>query len=133
MANTWLRSHFENMDYISSSEARETESLTCLASTGSTTTFKEDFFCLPVNNNNSVTSSSIEELESYLKSQSKELSMLLVYPTVLKAFLEFNTPLLSSAPVERLFSTGSNVMTQKRHKLSDSLFEKLVLLKQNKV
>jgi len=132
MANARLKSHFKNMDctYTSSSEARETESPICLTSTA---TFKEDFFCLPVDNNNSVTSSSIEELESYLNSQSKELSVLLLYPTVLKAFLEFNTPLPSSAPVERLFSTGSNVMTQKRHKLSDSLFEKLVLLKQNKV
>jgi len=67
-------------------------------STG-TDTFKDNFFCLPVDNN-SVTSSSIEELESYLKSQSKELSVLLLYPTVVTAFLKFNTPVLSSAPVE---------------------------------
>lgn len=129
MAKSWLRSHFEHLDYTANSEANETESPSCTAGTD---TFKEDFFCLPVDNN-SKTSSSIEELELYLKSQSKELSVLLLYPTVLTAFLKFNTPLPSSAPVERLFSTGSNVMTQKRHKLSDSLFEKLVLLKQNKV
>ncbi|KAF0704577.1 Uncharacterized protein FWK35_00037648, partial [Aphis craccivora] len=128
MAKSWLRSHFEHLDYTANSEANETESPSCTAGTD---TFKEDFFCLPVDNN-SKTSSSIEELELYLKSQSKELSVLLLYPTVLTAFLKFNTPLPSSAPVERLFSTGSNVMTQKRHKLSDSLFEKLVLLKQNK-
>ena len=63
--------------------------------------------------------------------------MLLLYPVVLKVFLELNTPLPSSAPVERLFSTGSNVMTEKRllikDKLGDSLFEKLDLLKQIKV
>ncbi|CAI6351873.1 unnamed protein product [Macrosiphum euphorbiae] len=133
MANAWLRFHFENMDYTSNSEARETETPICLASTY-TATFKEDFFCLPVDNNNSVTSSSIDELlESYSKNQSKELCVLLLYPTVLKSFLEFNTPLPSSAPVERLVSTGSNVMTQKRPKLIDYLFEKCMLLKQNKV
>lgn len=125
MAKSWLRSYFENLDYTYNSEASETESPSCTAGTD---TFKDNFFCLPVNNN-SVTSSSIEELESYLKSQSKDLSVLLLYPTVLTAFLKFSTPLPSSAPVERLFSTGSNVMTQRRHKLSDSLFEKLVLLK----
>jgi len=46
------------------------------------------------------------------------------YPAVLKVFLEYNTPIPSSAPVERHFSTGSNVMTVTRHKLGDSLFEK---------
>jgi len=55
------------------------------------------------------TSYSIEELESYLKSQSKELSALLLYPTVLTAFLEFNTPLPSSAPIEGLFSKSQQV------------------------
>jgi len=59
--------------------------------------------------------------------------VLLLYPAVLKVFLEFNTPFPSSVPVEQLFSTGSNMMTQKLHKLSDSLFENLVLLKQNKI
>lgn len=77
--------------------------------------------------------SCIEELELYLKSQPKELSQLLLYPTLLTAFFKFNTILQSSAPVERLLSIDSNVMTQKMQKLSDSLFEKLVLLKQNKV
>ena len=33
MANAWLRFHFENMDYTSNSEARETETPICLAST----------------------------------------------------------------------------------------------------
>lgn len=75
----------------------------------------------------------MEELELYLKCQSKELNVLLLYPAVLKVFLELNIPIPSSAPVERLFSTGSNVITQKRHKLGDMLFEKLVLLKQNNI
>ncbi|XP_050537107.1 uncharacterized protein LOC126903136 [Daktulosphaira vitifoliae] len=121
MAEAWLKSLFENDD-TSSSEASETES--------SRIASKEDFFCLPVEKN-TTSSSRIEELELFLKCQSKDLTVLLLYPAILKVFLEFNTPLPSSAPVERLFLTGSNVMTQKRHKLSDSLFEKLVLLNEN--
>ncbi|XP_047132369.1 zinc finger BED domain-containing protein 4-like [Hydra vulgaris] len=126
-AEASLKSLFESVDHRSSSGPCEMES-----SRTTTGEFKEDFFCLPVESNR-VTSSGIEELELYLKSQSRELSLLLLYPSVLKAFLELNTPLPSSAPVERLFSTGSNVITEKRYKLGDLLFEKLVLLKQNKV
>jgi hypothetical protein len=78
--------------------------------------------------------SNVDEMENYLKSAGQDISSsLFMYPTVLKLFLEYNTPLPSSAPVERLFSTGSVVMTTKRFKLSDSLFEELILLKQNNV
>lgn len=45
--------------------------------------------------------------------------------------MEYNCGMPSSAPVERLFSTGGNTMTVKRHRLSDKTFESLVLLKQN--
>jgi len=69
----------------------------------------------------------------YLKSPLNEITMLLSYPEVMKVFLEYNTPMPSSAPVERLFSTGFNVMTVKRYRLDNELFEKLVLLKQNKI
>lgn len=90
-----------------------------------------NFFCLPLNNQPK--SSSADELKMYLKSPLTEITMLLSYPEVMKVFLEYNTPMPSSAPVERMFSTGSNIMTVKRYRLGDELFEKLVLLKQNKV
>lgn len=120
-AEAWLKTLFENVNESTNSENSESEYS------------PEDFFCLPVVKKKSKKSSSMEEIELYLKSNSQDLFLLHSYPVVLKVFLEYNTPIPSSAQVERLFSTGSNVMTVKRHKLSDSLFEKLVLLKQNKM
>ncbi len=38
----------------------------------------------------------------------------------------------SSAPVERLFSLGGQVMTPRRSRLSDARFQQLVLLRANK-
>ena len=46
-------------------------------------------------------------------------------------FLRYNTPLPSSASVERLFSYGSDIMRPKRSALSSPNFEKLVFLKGN--
>lgn len=83
-------------------------------------------FCLPVTKKNQT----LNVVENCLNSESQEISSLFMY---LILFLEYNTPLPSSAPVERLFSTDSIVMTVKRFKLSDDLFEQLVILKQNKV
>jgi hypothetical protein len=68
----------------------------------------------------------------YLNSCIKDLSMLHSHPEMKQLFLRFNTCLPSSAPVERLFSSGALVLTKKRNKLSDSLFEKLLLLKLNR-
>lgn len=68
----------------------------------------------------------------YLNNSSKELAMLHSHAEVKQLFLRFNTCLSSSAPVERLFSSGALVLTKKRNKLSDSLFEQLLLLKLNR-
>jgi hypothetical protein len=68
----------------------------------------------------------------YLNNSSKEVAMLHSHPEMKQLFLRYNTCLPSSAPVERLFSSGALVLTKKRNKLSDSLFEKLLLLKLNR-
>ncbi|KAG0721717.1 hypothetical protein GWK47_045875 [Chionoecetes opilio] len=46
-------------------------------------------------------------------------------------FIRYNTPVPSSAAVERLFSMGSDFMGPKRSSLTAKNFEKLVFLKGN--
>jgi hypothetical protein len=49
----------------------------------------------------------------------------------LDLFNKYNTPLPSSAAVERLFSFGSDILRAKRSSLTADNFEKLVFLKGN--
>ena len=69
----------------------------------------------------------------YLRSQSRELLSLKNFPTIEKLFLKHNTPLPSSAAVERVFSRAAIVMGKRRTKLLDSNFEKHLLLNMNKL
>ena len=48
-----------------------------------------------------------------------------------KIFKKFNTPLPSSASVERLFSKASAIYRKKRHNMSDGNFERQLILKVN--
>ena len=48
-----------------------------------------------------------------------------------KLFIKYNTPLPSSAAVERLFSTASDVLRAKRSSLTASNFENLLFIKGN--
>ncbi|KYM94382.1 hypothetical protein ALC62_14997, partial [Cyphomyrmex costatus] len=73
-------------------------------------------------------SSNIEAF-SYLDSKSKDISSLHSYPNVKKMFFKFNTSLPSSAPVERLFSSGQQIYVPRRNRLSDNMFEKLLFLR----
>ena len=69
------------------------------------------------------------ELETFLSDGRKHLNMLDSYPNIYKLFVQINTPLPSSAPVERLFSIAALILTARRANLSDLLFEHLLLLK----
>ena len=61
---------------------------------------------------------------SYLNERQKELSVLKVYPRVIKVFRNYNCIIPSSAPAERMFLVGGGIFTRKRNMLGDGMFEK---------
>ncbi|XP_057339645.1 zinc finger BED domain-containing protein 4-like [Microplitis mediator] len=71
------------------------------------------------------------EVDCFLKSSKFRFSILDDYPTIRQVFLKFNTPLPSSAPVERLFSHATMMNLPKYNRLSDEHFEQRVLFKAN--
>ena len=72
-----------------------------------------------------------DELMRFLNNPSSSLDILKEYPAVHKIFIKFNTPLPSSAPVERLFSYATLLNLPKYSRMSDVQFEKRVLCKIN--
>ncbi|QQP56940.1 Uncharacterized protein FKW44_001779 [Caligus rogercresseyi] len=76
------------------------------------------------------TYSADNEVINYLKAENK-IEVLEEFSTVKKIFIKYNTPTPSSAPVERLFSLGGQVLTPKRNRLSDGRFERLLILRYN--
>lgn len=87
----------------------------------------DDFF-----NFHSKKHSEHEELQEFLKSSNCNIEMLNNYSRLKKTFIKYNTPLPSSASVERLFSCGGSVLTPQRGHLNDDTMEQQLLLKINK-
>ena len=71
------------------------------------------------------------ELNEFLSDSDHSLESLNRFPTIREIFLKYNAATSSSAPVERLFSEANSFLTSRRNRLSDSLFESLLLLKFN--
>ncbi|VVC29757.1 Ribonuclease H-like domain [Cinara cedri] len=76
------------------------------------------------------TSAEIEVLK-YFEDPRQCIESLNSYPTVKKVFLQYNTPVASSATVDRIFSFTAMSNLPNSNKLSDDLFEQKVILKSN--
>jgi len=67
----------------------------------------------------------------YLQDLSHDFQQLKMYPAVARVFMKFNTTIPSSAPVERLFSTAGQILVPRRNRLSDEMFEQLLIVNKN--
>ena len=71
-------------------------------------------------------------VDEYLNSDNYEISLIKAYPILETLFRKYNSAIPSSAPVERMFSSGGGIFTKTRHCLKDEQFEMALLLKINK-
>ncbi|XP_046801189.1 uncharacterized protein LOC124418562 [Lucilia cuprina] len=79
----------------------------------------------------SVSGNYLQETILYLAERDTTTNCFKTHTAIKNVFLKYNTPLPSSAPVERLFSFAGIVNRSRRQKLSDANFEMLVLRKAN--
>ena len=73
----------------------------------------------------------IQKLSYLDEDTSVYLESLHRFPVVKRIFMRYNTPIPSSAPVERLFSFAGHVHSPRRNRLGDDTFRTLVLMKAN--
>ena len=84
-----------------------------------------------INSTASATAKYELEVFQFLEDSRKEITMLNNYPLVKTLFVQFNAVLPSSAPVVRLFSFAGLITRPYRRKMSDKIFEQLLVLKEN--
>src|SRR6218665_1168527 len=70
-----------------------------------------------------------KEVDDYLASKAMNIQSLKDFPTIARAFQKANSTLPSSAAVERLFSVSGMILTPRRCRMSDKLFDMMVFLK----
>ncbi len=90
----------------------------------------ESFFVFD-NAGSSSDSTAQNEVRKYLEDSDINLKSLQAFPIVKRLFLKYNTTLPSSAPVERLFSHGGNLLTAPRNRMRDNDMEQVLLLRYN--
>lgn len=78
---------------------------------------------------NSASTMLTTEVDSYLASHSTDTASLIAFPHIAAAFRKYNAAPPSSAAVERLFSTAGQILTARRCKMTDTLFEQAVFLR----
>lgn len=98
---------------------------------------QDDFIITYTSNSNSrrhsVESQIESEVSSYFLDTSKDTHMLNNYRNVKKVYYEYNTTISSSAPVERVFSQTGMIFTPRRNRISADVFEKIIMLKHNRM
>ena len=93
---------------------------------------EDDFFSFAKNPGESASMSAENEVTAYLCNSAKTMESLHQFPRIKEIALRYNAPTASSAPVERLLSLGSAVLTPKRNRLGDGRFQRLVLMRYNR-
>lgn len=73
------------------------------------------------------------EVSRFLCDERKENAILNKFPHIREFYFKFNTTLLSSAPVERVFSQSMMISTPRRNRFSALHFEQTLLLKHNRI
>jgi len=90
------------------------------------------YYMMNLHHSSTSSSSTGSQCLSYLSDSDRSFDMLSRYPKMKAVFIKYSTPVPSSAPVERLFSVASIILSKHRSRLSDEIFEKLLLLRQNR-
>lgn len=70
-------------------------------------------------------------MSQYFAEEDRTFNVLDRYPEIKIIFKQYNTPLPSSASVERVFSYATMINLPKSSKLSDNMFEQRVVMKTN--
>ena len=91
---------------------------------------RNEFFGCLFDDKNSRKGSASKFLEEFLKDAHTKnvLDTFSKHKELKQLFVQFNTPLPSSAAVERLFSVRKNVLLPKQASLSDNHFQMMVFL-----
>ena len=70
-------------------------------------------------------------LMQHARARTDHMAIITSSPALKKLFIQLNTSLPASAAAERLFSCASLTMNSRRTRMSETLFEELVVLKAN--
>ena len=99
----------------------------------STNTDEDDFFTRR-RDGDATPAHAVDPLNQYLQlaSTSDDTLCIATWPELKELFIKLNTPLPASAAAERLFSCAGLAMNSRRSKMTDELFENLVLMRKNK-